>query len=255
MISMDEVVITAGNVAPDYEVAISENNLPGDSDVVQGEEITLTIIGLSDPSLNDTHTIDWTVPDDGLEHHVQDEGMKLALIFYEPGSYNIEANVSDDDGGWKMMVITLIVSENISFDMDLDGMPRWWEDDHNLSDDNSDDASMDPDSDGLTNLEEFEAGTNPHLTDTDADGVPDKWDGKPLDKDEWEKDSDNDGYSDWEEFQKGTDPFDPDSNLDEDDDGNIWVYVIMIVIGLLLAGGVIVLMASRSREKGLEYEE
>ena len=252
---MDEVRITAENVAPDYEVEISENGLPGDGSVVQGEVVTIEITGLVDPSLNDTHSVDWTVPDDGLEHHVQDEGHSLSLIFYEPGPYVIEVNVSDEDGGWKMVTISLTVSENISFDMDLDGMPRWWEKNHTLSDDNPDDASMDPDSDGLTNLEEFEAGTDPDLEDTDGDGVPDKWDGKPRDDQEWEKDSDNDGYSDWEEFQEGTDPFDPDSNLDEDDDSDIWVYAIMIVIGLLLAAGVIILMASRSREKALEYEE
>jgi hypothetical protein len=249
------VGVTAENVAPDYEVDIFENGLPCDSDVVQGEEIKLTITGLSDPSLNDTHTMDWTVPDDGLEHHGEDEGLSIVLIFYEPGSYVIGVNVSDEDGGWKDMSLTLTVAENISFDMDLDGMPRWWEQDNGFSDDNPDDASMDFDSDGLSNLEEFEAGTDPKLADTDGDGVPDKWDGKPLDDQEWDKDSDNDGYSDWDEVQEGTDPFDPDSNLDEDEDGDIWVYVIMIVIGLLLAGGVIVLMASRSREKGLEYEE
>ena len=40
--------------------------------------------------------------------------------------------------------------------------------------DNSD-AVLDPDGDGLTNVEEFNAGTDPGNPDTDNDGLPDGW--------------------------------------------------------------------------------
>jgi len=44
---------------------------------------------------------------------------------------------------------------------------------HGLDPYNPDDASGDRDEDGLTNLEEYELGTNPNLEDTDDDGLSD----------------------------------------------------------------------------------
>jgi hypothetical protein len=52
---------------------------------------------------------------------------------------------------------TLVVGS----DRDGDGMPDQWELDHGLNPDNPNDASQDADLDGLTNLEEFRAGTDP----------------------------------------------------------------------------------------------
>ena len=43
------------------------------------------------------------------------------------------------------------------------------------------DAQADADDDGLTNLEEYEARTDPTNTDTDADTIPDALDTCPLD--------------------------------------------------------------------------
>ena len=72
------------------------------------------------------------------------------------------------------------------FDTDSDGLPDTWEMDNfgNLSQG----ASGDYDNDGLTNLQEYQVGTNPTNTDTDSDGV-------------------NDGV----EVARGTDPLDAGS--------------------------------------------
>jgi hypothetical protein len=48
-----------------------------------------------------------------------------------------------------------------SSDSDGDGMPDWWENLYNFDPFNSGDANLDSDGDGLTNLQEFMAGTNP----------------------------------------------------------------------------------------------
>jgi concanavalin A-like lectin/glucanase superfamily protein/Big-like domain-containing protein/thrombospondin type 3 repeat protein len=76
-------------------------------------------------------------------------------------------------------------------DTDGDGMPDAFEVAHNL-DPRANDAALDPDNDGLTNLSEFQRGTFPRDADTD-----------------------NDGLNDGAEVALGTDPLDPDT----DDDG------------------------------------
>ena len=80
------------------------------------------------------------------------------------------------------------------------------------------DAHADPDGDGLDNLGEFQAGTDPFDPDTDDGGIWDGWEvAHGLDPtffkdDHW--DSDNDGWSNYREFLEGTDPRDP--NTDDD---------------------------------------
>jgi hypothetical protein len=52
-------------------------------------------------------------------------------------------------------------------------MPDCYEVLHACLDPSTNDASLDADSDGITNLEEYRAGTNPCLADTDGDGCAD----------------------------------------------------------------------------------
>ena len=69
-------------------------------------------------------------------------------------------------------------------------------------------ASDDGDTDGLTNLQEYELGTNPAVADTDGDGMPDgfefTWFGN-FDRD-GTGDFDGDGVTDLDEFINGTNP-------------------------------------------------
>ena len=136
-------------------------------------------------------------------------------------------------------------------DFDSDGMTDSWETANLLNPTNASDAEVDTDSDGLSNLKEFLAGTNPRDFDSDDDGVSDgievfhgtrplaassspAWfnftgkiddlDGDGL-SDSWvlwsggkkrlpNLDDDGDGVSNLDESKAGTNPDDTNSRLD-----------------------------------------
>jgi hypothetical protein len=101
-------------------------------------------------------------------------------------------------------------------DNDSDGMQVFWEIEHGLNPDDPSDASRDKDLDGLTNLQEFLARTNPELADSDGDGLSDYDEIFTYCIDPASADSDRDGLGDRDELNVyGTDP----GNSDTDHDG------------------------------------
>jgi len=96
-------------------------------------------------------------------------------------------------------------------------IPDGWEVENSL-DPLTDDSAEDPDSDGLSNLGEYQANTDPSNSDTDFDGMPDGWEVEnsldPLTDDSAE-DPDSDSLTNLGEYQANTDP----SNSDTDGDG------------------------------------
>jgi hypothetical protein len=65
-------------------------------------------------------------------------------------------------------------SYNYRADLDSDSMPDAWEISNGLNT-SINDSALDPDGDGLTNLQEFILRTNPKDADTDDDNLPDEW--------------------------------------------------------------------------------
>ncbi|MBB5036265.1 DUF1800 family protein [Prosthecobacter dejongeii] len=77
------------------------------------------------------------------------------------------------DGWVQLDSLTLEIHPTALVDADGDGLPRWWEEDHGLSDAVTADAVANPDQDGLTNLQEYALKTDPRVADTDGDGLKD----------------------------------------------------------------------------------
>jgi len=102
----------------------------------------------------------------------------------------------------------IIHAGNRTSDTDNDGMKDYYEIIHGLHPTDSNDAGLDPDLDGLTNLQEFLANTDPHNKDTDGDGIDDGYEVRnglnPLVNDA-ALDLDGDGVSNLDEFVNGTD--------------------------------------------------
>ena len=100
---------------------------------------------------------------------------------------------------------------------DGDTLPDEWEFRNFGNLDN--DGNGDFDGDGLSDAEEFAAGTNPALADSDGDGMSDGWETdnglNPAIAENSDTDTDGDGLSDFDEFIYGTDP----NNSDSDGDG------------------------------------
>lgn len=104
-------------------------------------------------------------------------------------------------------------------DDDQDGMPNGWEERFELDSNDASDAALDADADGLSNLEEFDAGSSPILTDTDGDSLNDGVEVNEHGTSPAHRDSDGDSMNDGYEVSYGLDALDA-TDADEDADGD-----------------------------------
>ena len=108
---------------------------------------------------------------------------------------------------------------SLSVDSDGDGISDTIEDRYDFLDpEDPNDADLDQDDDGLSNLQEVDIGSDLEEQDTDNDGIIDGEEvaakTSPIDAD-----TDNDQLNDGEEIVAGTDPLNPDTDGDKISDG------------------------------------
>jgi uncharacterized repeat protein (TIGR01451 family) len=125
---------------------------------------------------------------------------------------NVASDTADPDPSNNGVSISVsILSSN---DLDGDGMADDWEQDHRLSPADYSDQGLDLDYDGLTSLQEYQAGTDPNNGDSDSDGVSDG-DELAIGTDPNRADTDGDGLVDSHElYIENSDPLDNDTDAD-----------------------------------------
>ena len=135
--------------------------------------------------------------------------LNIEVGIVEPGTHILKTILTA--GGLKNIKETTFTYALSLLDSDRDGMSDEWEIAHGLDLNNPADANLDPDNDGLTNLQEYQHVTNPHNPDTDNDGMPDGWEvtyGLNPNMNDASADKDKDGFSNLQEYLEGSNPAD-----------------------------------------------
>jgi|GEM_PF-1316812 len=147
-----------------------------------------------------------------LEITIDKENVKAKPTFSEVIKTNDINNVIKEA---KLGIDVEKVFENLSADQDQDNISDAWEEAYFGDKDFNGEA--DTDRDGLTDLEEYQYGSNPTNMDSDGDGLSDMTEiyGVGTDPTSW--DSDGDSISDVKEIFTGTSPVEFDANKKEID--------------------------------------
>ncbi len=143
-------------------------------------------------------------------------------------------------------------------DSDSDGIPDVYEVQKTfLSPSDPTDASEDEDGDGLTNVEEYNTGSDPELKDSDGDEMTDGWEVDngfhPLDRSDALQDPDGDGYTNLEEFRANTDPLDAKDKPTPADGGGdptmILLIVAAVIVLIVIIAVTLIILKKRSQEE------
>ena len=164
---------------------------------------------------------------------VPSSGSTLSGISSEPGNFEVTFTVYDKSGNYASISFTITILP-VDNDNDGDGIPDLVEKANGLDMNSPADAFLDPDNDGLINLEEYINGTNMNDDDSDRDEMPDGWEidnGLDALTPSADNDADGDGKTDLEEYNDGTDP-----NVKEEsgESSNSWIVVLILLVLVLI---------------------
>ena len=170
--------------------------------------------------------------DNGPEGDIDGDSVtNLEAYWANPGEVGTDPSTADTDGDGLTDgdEINEYETDPLDPDTDGDGLGDGWEVDNGLDPlvgTGDDGPTGDQDSDGLTNLEEFQGGTSANSADSDSDGLPDYFefiyglDGTdPTGDNGADADPDGDGLTNADELTEGTDPMDDDTDGDGLADG------------------------------------
>lgn len=148
--------------------------------------------------------------------------IKPGIAAFPPGNFvrytnltssSATINVTNYDG-WALGICSVqIIDRNL--DADGSGIPDWYEMKYALEPGSPALATADADGDGLSNLQEYQRGTDPHQADTDGDGLSDGQE-VALGTNPLMADTDGDGLSDGAEVHTAipTNPLLADTDAD-----------------------------------------
>ncbi len=175
MVGFHTVVITVldedeetDSVIVQYEV-VNTNDPPGDFRVDWGTSVTLEVgnnITFFVEDLNDPDEDELTVTWDFGDNTGTVTGENVVHSYKKDQSFIITVTVSDPSGLKEQVTRTITIypkeepEPDPNLDSDSDGMPDVYEDDNGLNK-NINDATLDADKDGFTNLDEYLKETNP----------------------------------------------------------------------------------------------
>lgn len=207
-----ELLWNSENIDGTYNVYSSDTGNEDDFEVIKSdwEETSLSVYDFN--TTDNTYFMIKTTDDEAIQSNIIVADPILDSDADElPDSleamYKTDANNPDTDGDSLLdgYEISVLGSDPLKADSDANGVP---------------DGEEDYDSDGLTNLDEYQLGTDPLFNDTDFDGLLDDEEVNLYQTDPLNQDTDGDGMSDGLEIEYDTDPLTPDSNGDGILDGD-----------------------------------